>query len=78
VDDRGHVLRGDGSPIGNLFAGGGAAAGVSGQKGGRGYSSGNGLLGALTLGRIAGRAAALELRSEGNTWGSNTPRARNE
>jgi fumarate reductase flavoprotein subunit len=46
---------------------------VSGQKGGRGYSSGNGLLGALVLGRIAGRAAAIELRVEGSTGRSGDP-----
>ncbi|MEW6266997.1 MAG: FAD-dependent oxidoreductase [Thermodesulfobacteriota bacterium] len=57
------VLRPDGAIIGNLFAGGGAAAGISGLKGPAGYSSGNGLLTALGLGRIAGRAAALEVRA---------------
>ncbi len=64
VDERGRVLSSNGTPVANLFAGGGAAAGVSGQRGGRGYSSGNGLLGALGLGRIAGRSTALELRNE--------------
>lgn len=41
----------------NLHAGGGAARGVSGS-GGSGYLSGNGLLAAVTLGRIAGSAMA--------------------
>ena len=57
VDRQARVLRGDGSPLPNLFAGGGAARGVSGRDG-RGYLSGNGLLTAITLGRIAGREAA--------------------
>lgn len=57
VDDDGRVLREDGSTIDGLFAVGGVAAGVSGQHGGRGYSSGNGLLAAIGLGRLAGAAA---------------------
>lgn len=61
VDEQAHVLRADGTIIANLFAGGGAAAGISGSTGGAGYASGNGLLTALGLGRIAGRAAAAEL-----------------
>lgn len=50
----GRVLRPDGSPLPNLFAAGGAACGVSGS-GDAGYLSGNGLLAAVTMGRIAGR-----------------------
>jgi fumarate reductase flavoprotein subunit len=61
VDGHARVLRPDGSVIPNLFAGGGAAAGISGRGGGGGYCSGNGLLAALGLGRIAGRAAAAEI-----------------
>jgi fumarate reductase flavoprotein subunit len=61
VDHDARVLRRGGGVIGNLFAGGGAAAGVSGRTGGAGYSSGSGLLAALGLGRIAGKAAALEI-----------------
>ena len=57
VDPMARVLRGDGTPLPNLFAGGGAACGVSGPDV-DGYLSGNGLLSAVTLGRIAGRAAA--------------------
>jgi len=64
VDEDGRVLRRDGSPIPNLFAGGGAAAGISGRTGGAGYVSGNGLLSALGLGWLAGRAAAQEVREE--------------
>jgi fumarate reductase flavoprotein subunit len=58
VDLDGRVRREDGSTIGGLFAVGGVAAGISGQHGGRGYSSGNGLLTAIGLGRLAGAAAA--------------------
>ncbi len=57
VNSHARVERPDGSPLPNLFAGGGAAAGVSGS-GGAGYLSGNGLLSAVALGRIAGRQAA--------------------
>ena len=56
VDADARVLRQDGRPFPNLFAAGGAAAGVSGSKA-AGYLSGNGLLTATVLGRIAGRAA---------------------
>jgi fumarate reductase flavoprotein subunit len=57
VDDAARVLRADGSALPNLFAGGGAARGVSGE-GAYGYLAGNGLLTATTLGKIAGRSAA--------------------
>ena len=57
VDDRARVLRRGGGRIGRLFAAGGAACGVSGS-GDAGYLSGNGLLSAVVLGRIAGRNAA--------------------
>lgn len=57
VDGRARVLRPDGSHIPNLYAGGGTAAGLSGS-GVSGYLSGNGLLAALTLGRLAGEDAA--------------------
>jgi len=62
VDDHARVLRPDGSVVANLFAGGGAAAGISGRTGAGGYASGNGLLTALGLGRIAGLRAAAEVR----------------
>ena len=57
IDPRARVLRPDGSALSNLFACGGAAAGVSGQHA-SGYLSGNGLLTAIGLGEIAGRKAA--------------------
>jgi fumarate reductase flavoprotein subunit len=64
VDDDGRVLRGDRRPIANLFAGGGAATGLSGRAGAGGYASGNGLLSAIGLGRLAGIAAAREIQSK--------------
>jgi fumarate reductase flavoprotein subunit len=57
VDRDARVLKADGAPFPNLFAGGGAARGVSGP-GADGYLAGNGLLAATTLGKLAGRAAA--------------------
>jgi fumarate reductase flavoprotein subunit len=57
VDATARVLRRDGARLPNLFAGGGAARGISGAHV-WGYLSGNGLLPAVTLGRIAGRSAA--------------------
>jgi fumarate reductase flavoprotein subunit len=67
VDASARVRRRGGGVFPNLFAAGGAAAGVSGQTA-AGYLSGNGLLTATVLGRLAGRAAAAvgklaELRS---------------
>jgi fumarate reductase flavoprotein subunit len=61
VDNDGRVLRRDGSPVPGLFAGGGAAAGISGRAGATGYASGNGLLTAVALGRLAALAAASDL-----------------
>lgn len=60
VDQDARVLRKDGSIIPGLYAGGGAAGGISGERGSLGYMSGNGLLSALGLGYLAGRAAAVE------------------
>lgn len=57
IDAEARVLREDGTPMPNLFAGGGAARGVSGD-GAEGYMAGNGLLTATTLGRLAGQGAA--------------------
>ncbi len=57
VDEQARVLRSDRKPFPNLFAGGGAARGISGP-GADGYLAGNGLLTATTLGRIAGEEAA--------------------
>lgn len=56
VDGNAAVLR-EGRPIPGLYAAGGAAAGISGH-GAEGYMSGNGLLSALGLGYLAGRAIA--------------------
>lgn len=67
VDDDARVLvrtsDGQGGPLPNLYAAGGAACGVSGAKA-SGYLSGNGLLTAVALGRIAGAAAAEAVREE--------------
>jgi fumarate reductase flavoprotein subunit len=60
VDTRARVLRPDGEHIPGLYAGGGTAVGVSGS-GYSGYSSGNGLLAATVLGKIAGEAASDEI-----------------
>jgi fumarate reductase flavoprotein subunit len=61
VDEHARVLRPDGTPFPNLFAGGGAAQGVSGPTA-DGYMAGNGLMTATTLGKLAGRAAAVQLK----------------
>lgn len=60
VDGDARVLKGDGSAMPNLFAGGGAARGISGA-GADGYMAGNGLLTATTFGKLAGRAAAAQI-----------------
>lgn len=57
IDSRARVQKKSGGAFPNLFAAGGAAAGVSGS-GAAGYLSGNGLLTATVLGRLAGEAAA--------------------
>ena len=57
VNDEASVMTEMEGPVPNLFAAGGAAAGVSGSTPG-GYLSGNGLLTATVLGRTAGTAAA--------------------
>ena len=56
VDTKGRVLRRDGAAIPNIFAGGGAARGLSGSSA-PGYLSGSGLLTAVALGRICGVSA---------------------
>ena len=61
VDIHARVLRPGGTVIPNLYAGGGTAAGISGD-GSDGYLSGNGLLSALGLGLIAGEHAAEAIR----------------
>ena len=62
ISRNGRVRRTDGSVFPNLFAAGGAAAGVSGTTA-AGYLSGNGLLTATVLGRAAGHAAAILVAS---------------
>jgi fumarate reductase flavoprotein subunit len=62
IDTCARVKRPDGTTLPNLFAGGGAARGISGTDG-CGYLSCNGLLSAVTLGRIAGREAANQVSS---------------
>jgi len=57
INEEARALNAQGQPLPNLFAAGGAAAGVSGPRA-SGYLSGNGLLTATVLGRIAGRSAA--------------------
>lgn len=56
TDAAARVMQADGTAFPNLFAVGGAAVGVSGASD-SGYLSGNGLLAAVVLGRIAGRGA---------------------
>ncbi len=62
VDFDARVLKKDGTPIPNLYAGGGVAAGVSGHGPG-GYLSGNGLLTALGYGYLAGKHAAQAIKN---------------
>ena len=62
VDAHARVKRRGGGVVPNLFAGGGAAAGISGREGALGYASGNGLITALVLGRRAGLRAVAEVR----------------
>jgi fumarate reductase flavoprotein subunit len=64
VDEEARVVWADGGKADNLYAAGGAAAGVSGSLA-SGYLSGNGLLTATTLGRIAGRTAAAAAARDG-------------
>jgi fumarate reductase flavoprotein subunit len=61
VNANAQVLDHAGRPLPNLFAGGGAACGLSGDHV-WGYLSGNGLLSAVVLGRIAGESAARLVR----------------
>lgn len=55
TDENARVLRTDGTVFPNLHACGGAACGVSGRSD-SGYLSGNGLLSAVVLGRLAGQS----------------------
>ncbi len=63
VDEHARVVSEDGHALPNLYAGGGAARGISGS-GADGYIAGNGLLTATTLGRIAGQHAATSINQE--------------
>ena len=63
VDEKAFVLQQDGLPFSNLFAGGGAARGLSGPLD-WGYLSGNGLLTAVTLGHLSGQQAAVLAKGE--------------
>ena len=57
VDADARALQVNGTPMPNLYAAGGAARGISGPSD-WGYLSGNGLLSAISLGRIAGLHAS--------------------
>jgi fumarate reductase flavoprotein subunit len=57
IDAQARVLRADGSPFPNLYAGGGSARCVSGPSS-WGYLPAMGLCSAVTFGRLAGQAAA--------------------
>ena len=65
IDLSGRVTKQSGGLVPNLFAAGGAVAGIAGSSGGVGYASGSGLLHAIGLGWIAGRAAAAEVAAAG-------------
>ncbi len=56
IDDTARVMRAEGGAFPNLYAGGGAACGVSGTEI-SGYLSGNGLLTAIAFGAVAGENA---------------------
>ena len=57
VDSRARVLQADGAHLAGLYAGGGTAAGLAGDRV-EGYLAGTGLLAAFGLGWLAGRDAA--------------------
>jgi len=63
VDASARVRKASGGVLPNLFAGGGAAVGISGHDGALGYASGNGLITALVLGRKAGMVAMEEIKA---------------
>ena len=62
IDRQARVVRTDGSPLPNLYAGGGAARSISGAQV-TGYLPAVGLCMAITLGAIAGDAAAAMLQA---------------
>lgn len=63
INPFGQVIHKSGTPITNLYAGGGSAAGISGNHP-KGYLSGNGLLTALGFGKIAGEHASTSILRE--------------
>ncbi len=63
IDVNGRVLRQDGKPIPNLYAGGGAAAGISGDRP-DGYLSASGLLTAYGMGMIIGQHIVNTLEAD--------------
>jgi fumarate reductase flavoprotein subunit len=65
IDETARVVDREGRAFPNLFAGGGAACGVSGPDV-AGYLSGNGLLTAIAFGFVAGHEAAVRLRRSRN------------
>lgn len=69
IDGEARVLRADGTRLPNLFAGGGAARGVSGPSS-WGYLPAMGLCAAITTGRVAGQAAAALATAASGTAGS--------
>ena len=72
IDAQARVLRPDGTPVRNLYAGGGTAAGFAGDDP-EGYLAGVGLLAAFGLGRIAGQDAAMAVKPFG-TEGPSGPK----
>jgi fumarate reductase flavoprotein subunit len=66
IDDHAQVLRSDGTPLPNLFAGGGAARSISGPHV-TGYLPAVGIAMAITLGALAGDAAARLAPSRNGT-----------
>lgn len=68
VDTRARVLRPDGTWIENLYAGGGTACGVSGDRP-DGYSSGNGLLTAMGFGMLAAEDATADIQAASGSEG---------
>lgn len=64
VDEKARVMSNADQILPNLFAGGGAARGISGS-GSSGYMAGNGLLTATTYGRLAGETAAALVQKKG-------------
>ncbi|MGI9422107.1 MAG: FAD-binding protein, partial [Hyphomicrobiaceae bacterium] len=63
IDNAARVCLADGTVLPNLFAGGGAACGVSGPDI-DGYLSGNGLLTAIAFGALAGESAAQHVAAD--------------